>query len=356
MFSLPLRARGARRIYPCIFLAAFMASVAADSYAQIGATDTSPNMGIGNRGSARNTVQGYIILPSGRRLDKRVKVRITGATGGSLTGMTDDSGSFTFRRLAGGTYFLTVDAGTEYELANETVDIIDASRGAGQTITLHIQLQPRMERAAQKAGTVNAAFAGVPKPALELYKKGVEAAVAGDSKKAVEHLTGALELHPEFTLALNELGLQYMRLNQPEKAEEALLSALRLAPESFAPRLNYGVLLVHVKKFAEAEAELRRAIERNGGSAAAHLYMGRALIGLRKYGESARELQRAISIGGGVNLAHRYLAVAYIELGENERAVEELEEYLRLEPKAKDADAVRRVVTQMRAQASAGKK
>jgi lipoprotein NlpI len=83
----------------------------------------------------------------------------------------------------------------------------------------------------------------------------------------------------------------------------------------------------------------------------AHLYRGRALIGLALYGEAERELRRALALGGdGASMAQRYLGVVYIERGENARAVEALEAYLRLEPKAKEAAQIREIIKGLRAQ------
>src|SRR5438128_8991967 len=77
-----------------IFLGATMAS------AQIGGIDSDPsNPGTGGR----NVIQGSIFYENGRRLDRRVKVRLRGLNSDLFT-LSDDSGSFSFRRLVGGNY------------------------------------------------------------------------------------------------------------------------------------------------------------------------------------------------------------------------------------------------------------
>ncbi|HET9531862.1 MAG TPA: hypothetical protein VFQ92_16000 [Blastocatellia bacterium] len=92
-----------------------------------------------------------------------------------------------------------------------------------------------------------------------------------------------------------------------------------------------------------AVAELQRACEKEGTSAAAHLHLGRAFIGLNKYDGAEKALVRAIEIGGAeVIEAHRYLATVCIEKGQNSRATDELEKYLLLTPKVKDADRIAR--------------
>ena len=308
----------------------------------------------GNGG--RNTIQGRIYLPSGRRPERRMRVRLSTVRNESST-MTDDTGSFSFRRLGGGTYRITVEGGREYEPAGETVDIFDAppgspAAGPGQTLTVQIRLEPKAaESGGAEASAVNAALAAVPRKARELYEKALRSAGEGDHKKAVEHLNKAVGVHPDFPLAHNELGVQYTKLGEPEKAAEALREAVRLSPEDAMPRLNYGAVLIHLKKFADAEAALREAVKRDAALAPARLYLGRALIGMNRLDDAEKELREALRLGGDAYaVVHRYLAAVHIERGESERAADALEIYLRLVPHAKDADQMREMIKQLRGQ------
>ena len=101
------------------------------------------------------------------------------------------------------------------------------------------------------------AFAKVPKPAQELYAKGLESAAKNDNKKAAEQFSSAIALYPEFTQALSELGVQYLKLGQPDKAAEPLKKASDLSPKDFTTRLNYGIALFGKKSYGEAETQLR---------------------------------------------------------------------------------------------------
>jgi Tfp pilus assembly protein PilF len=319
------------------------------SRAQVGGIDPDPgDLGTGGR----NTIQGTIYLSNGRRLDRRAKVRLRSMNGDQFV-MSDDSGAFSFRRLKGGTYTLTVDAGSEFEIAYETVDIIELPRRRseqGQLQTVQITLSPK-QGATKQTGTVDASTAGVPEAARALYKEALEAAQSGDSKKAIEKLGEALKIHPNYMSALNELGLQYMKLKMLDKAEESLRQAIKIAPEAFTPRLNYGILLLQKKSYVEAATELQRATQKDSSSATAHLHLGRAFVNLAIYNKAEKELQQAVSIGGeDVIEAHRYLAAVYIETRESLRAASELEKYLSLSPQAKDAEKIRDIIKQLRAQ------
>jgi tetratricopeptide (TPR) repeat protein len=162
-------------------------------------------------------------------------------------------------------------------------------------------------------------------------------------------LKEAISIYPEFALAFNEMGAQYMLLNQLDKAATALQSAKRLAPELFLPYLNYGYLLLQQKKYEEAQAELQLATEKNDNSVVAHLYRAKALLRLERADEAERELQRSIAIGGDEsNLAHRYLGALYMERHDYPRAIDHLETYLRLTPNAQDANQIREIIKGLR--------
>jgi Tfp pilus assembly protein PilF len=305
----------------------------------------------GDLGSGgRHTIQGRLYLPSGRKLDRRLRVRLSGTRGGENSTLTDDNGAFTFRRLTAGTYALTVEGGREFETANETVDVIEGPpRGdqPGQVYSVQIRLEEKREGGTgARPGVVNAAGGkAVPDAARALYEKALEASAAGDHKRAVKELKAALEIHAAFPLALNELGGQYMRLGQLDDAAGSFASAVKLAPDEPALRINYGILLIRRKKYAEAEEQLARAVALDGKSAAARVHRGHALIRLGRGAEAESELRLALKLGGPASaLAHRYLGALYVGRGDDARAAAELEEYLRLAPDAADAAQVRAVL------------
>ncbi len=352
MFLFSTRAIHVRYVSFFICLLSLTVFVSSTVRAQMGGIDNSGDPGTGGK----STIQGSVYLPSGQRVNRRLRVTLSSSRGIDISTLTDDNGSFSFRRLAEGSYTVTVDAGKEYETASERVNILQplARRGTalGQNYTVQIQLQFKRSNE-NKPSVINAALAGVPKPALDLYQKALLSAQAGDSSKAIEQLKGAISVDPEFMLAFNEMGSQYLRLGQLDKAADAFRSALKITPDAFEPLLNYGIVLVYMKQLKEAEPILRRAVEMNDGSAVAHYFLGRTLAVSRKFDEAEKELQRAIGLGGNsVDGAHRYLGAIYKERHEYMRAISELETYLRLVPQNRDADQIREIVKELRAQAA----
>lgn len=335
-----------------LVLMAIMCVSAASAYSQSsnGGVDTDP-ADPGTGGS--NTIDGKLYYPGGRTYDRRIEVKLRSASGSDHSTYTDTNGAFTFRRLSPGTYYMVVDAGKEFEPVNETVEVIGSSKMRGQTIgqsfTVQINLQPAASTEITFPRMVSARGSAIPEKAATCYKEAIKLSQAGERNKAIEQLRKALSIYPEFMLALNELGVQYLRLRQPEKAADPLQTALKIAPDAFAPQLNYGIALVRMKNYEPASVSLKKAVDEDGSSAAAHLYLGEALIGLTDYDSAAHHLLRAIEIGGDDGIeAHRYLAAAYIEMGQKADAARELETYLLLNPRVADADRINQVIRQLR--------
>lgn len=250
-------------------------------------------------------IQGRIYFRSGRRSDLRLPVRLESYNSGQLSALSDANGTFAFRGLIPGSYTIVLEGGGQYETVRETVYIDSEgvrSRGAirvpsvPRLYTVQISLELK-RKSGIRFGVVNATLAGVPPAARDLYEKALEDSLVGDSKKAVERLKGALSLHSEFPLALNELGVQYLQLGQAESAAETLSRAIKLAPEDFLPRLNYGIALLNLPRTADAEVQLRASISLNSSISTAHMYLGIALAIQRKLEAAEKELTTAIKSG-----------------------------------------------------------
>jgi tetratricopeptide (TPR) repeat protein len=94
---------------------------------------------------------------------------------------------------------------------------------------------------------------------------------------------------------------------------------------------------------------LLAALKENDKSAIAHYYLGRALAYLGQFDEAETELNSAITLGGEqMKEAHRYLGAIYHARGQTDKAIAQLETYLRIAPKADDADAVRQLIKQLK--------
>jgi tetratricopeptide (TPR) repeat protein len=308
--------------------------------------------GLPGSSGGTSAIQGKVIFSGPTPTTKRVKVRLESTNFLGSTVQADEDGAFRFNGLEAGPYTITVDAGPDYDIAVENVNIDREASLGGRNLSVPIYLRPK--------GATAAAFAGVPQAAVDMYRKAMESSKSENTKKAVEQLNNAVTLYPNFGLAQAELGTLYLKLGQPDKAAVALQKAAELLPKDFTAHLNLGVALLNLKQFPEAEKHLREALAINSSAPTAHMYLGMALLSESrdektkqfypdKYSEAQAEFETATKTGKEeVSQAHRYLGGIYWGNKEYKRAADEFEAYLKLNPKAPDAEKLKGAVKELR--------
>ena len=304
------------------------------------APGSSRNGGLSS-GEGNIMLQGRIYFPSGQGASGRtIKVSLESVSAfGANSTAADQDGVFRFNGLVPGDYTVVVDAGPEFEKARESVGINPGT--SGRVVQVTIQLHPKIDSS-------NPLFAGVPSNALNLYQKGMAAAKKNDSKAAVESLSAAVAAYPNFAIALNDLGTQYMLLKQWDKASETYEALLKLKPNDPAAHLNLGIAAYNKKGMEDAETHFRKALELKSTGPTAHYYLGLIMVSTKRYPEAVPEFEAAIANGGdNLALAHKYLGGLYMN-SKPKQAADELEKYLKLDPKAPDADRIKGTIKDLR--------
>jgi len=316
----------------------------------VGSTRGLPSTGSGGSSIIRGRVF-FPVTPA----SPRVRVRLTSSDMVNENTVTDEDGVFIFNQLPAGHYTVTVEGGDQFDNASEQVDIDREASPGGRNMNVTFNLKLK--------GTA-AALAKVPKPARDLYIKGTEAASKGQNKEAAEFFNQAISLYPQFPQAMGELGMAYMKLNKYDKAAEIFEQLLKLNPNDATVHMNYGIALNNVgialqaegkadegaKKLTLSEEHLREAIKLNKSNPVAHYYLGVTLIRLKHYDEARAELETSVKSGGdNIPLAHKYLGGLYMnDNSRKKEAADELEKYLKLDPKARDADRIKETIQKLR--------
>jgi tetratricopeptide (TPR) repeat protein len=285
-----------------------------------------------------STLEGIVVSPTGELPELYMRVRLVSAEGMVRTAIPNDKGVVIFPDLDSGYYTVYVEAGKDYERTEEVV-YIDAAKQL-TSVSLPLRLRPE----------ANPALRGVPQAAADLFVRAVETSRKGDDKKAVELLKEALAKDPLFGLAHKELGLLHLRGNRLDEALEEFRAAQKALPADAEVRLNYGVALTQKKNFPEAEKQLREGLKKMDKSASGHFYLGLTLLGLKDVEGAEREFQQAAKLGGAqMGAAHRYLGGIYWQKKDYKRAADELDTYLKLTPKAADAEQIKTTIKDLRA-------
>lgn len=295
-----------------------------------------------------NSITGMVLVPSGQRIQRNIAIRLRTMTQGDRVVMTDENGNFAFRGLPSGDYSLVIDKEKEYEPYLQVVTVIQPRSFGAQSYNVSIRLKSKASFSA-KPGILNAEYAGVPNDALELFNKAAELTKKGDRRGAIDQLQRAVKIHPQFMLAYNEMGVQYLKLGELEKADVALVAALALQPESYVARVNHGIVLFQLKRYTDAVPVWRAVVKAKEQEAVGHYFLGQTLANLGKFNEAEKELLLSISLGGApMKEAYRLLAVIYNSSDDKPRAAAALESYIKLSPKAPDIEQLKKTLERLK--------
>jgi Flp pilus assembly protein TadD len=335
--------RGSRQL---VLLVVITILCTVTSFAQISSIpDSESQTGFGGI----NSIVGTVFGPSGRPVETGIRVRLSTMTSGSRSMNTNSTGNFAFRGLPSGSYTITVDQDSEYKPVSHSVDVRQFQGSPAQTYTLNIRLEPKAGTTAAP-GVINAELAKIPQSAQTRYTTAMALVEKSDHSGAIEELKKAIEEYPEFALAHNELGVQYLRLGKLNEADLAFESALKLNADAFPSNMNRGMVLVFLQRYSEAAPLLKKAVSLRDDSAPAHYFYGQALANLGLFDQAEKELVIALKSGQAeMNEGHRILAIIYNSRGDKKKAVTHLEAYLKGNPKAADAEQLQALVKQLKA-------
>ncbi len=303
------------------------------------------------RGSDRNVVNNAIVELRGP----------TGAVIGQT--VTRNEGDFSFSSLRAGEYEVHVTM-SGFEPAIQIVELRDSmkinapSDVFSEVVTIEVMLRPRAEPTLGPPGT---SFAqDVPKPAREAYAKGVAKIRDGKSNEGIAFLHAATAEFGDYFDAHLALGVEFYRLGKDKDAVEELERARSINDRGAVVYYTFGMVMVRQQKFRAAEYAFGKAVEMNDNHVNAHFNHAVALIevALRtndpneaKAGlaNADRELDRAWDLSSKrLNTVFLQRARVHEERGDKEAAARALEHYLKAEPDAKNAAAVKEAIAKLR--------
>ena len=300
-----------------------------------------------------NTISGSILISTGERALRRIVVRLKSMTRGDRLSTSDEYGNFVFRGIPSGDYTIVIDKEKDFEEYVQPVTVIQPRGMPPQTYNLSVRLVPK-PGISGPPGVVNADLAKVPRRALDKYNRAQQLASLNDHDGAIRELKEAIAEYPEFLIAYNEMGIQYMKLNDFQKADEALQAALKIDPKAFRPLQNRGIVLFTLMRYKDAETVLREVVKMKNDSAVGHYFLGQTVAYLGNFDESEKELLKSLQLGGNeVKEAHRLLAIIYSSRNDKPSAIRELELYLQAFPTAPDAEQLRGVIKKLKGETPA---
>ena len=345
MHSAPFRAA----LFISAFLIALPAVFIVDAQSR---TNTSGTGGI-------HEIRGKIYLPSGKTMDSPVEVELQSISNfATLKVTTDREGTYSFRNLQPGNYTVIVKAGDQFEESREytTIDTEATSRSTvpmpptPKVVTIPVYLQFK-RGVILRNEVINAKWATIPKETLDHFKRGADLAQEGKAAEAEVELRKAVAISPSFAPAYTELAKLAFKNGKPDAAIEDCKTAIRYDDSDFDAHLNLGMAYMSLKKLDLAEPEFVNAAYIDRTAITPHYYLGIMYVMKNDLNIAQKAFETARDLNGGKSLPaiHRFLGRIYIKKDMEKEGLHELEIYIKLAPKAQDAEKVKKEISDLKA-------
>jgi len=310
--------------------------------------------------ASRFAIIGTVRDENGREIES-VRVTLLDDNYRSIrTVFADSSGRFQFRNLLEGKYFVRVDPiGTPYEEQIQSIEFQSMSPRSStleEPYTVDFQLKRKRGQAASVASAPGVIFVQeVPANAREHYVFGQRSLKNGNPEMGIQSLKKALEIFPDYFLALELLGTEYAKREDFENALPILIHAIEINRDASKSIYALGVTYLKSNRSAEALIWLQRAAERDAKNANIFMMLGIAYGNTGALSEAENSFKKAYSLAGGdVAEVHYYLAGIHDKQRRYSDAIRELKLFLKQSRDVIDRNLIKRMIERLEMKSKQG--
>ena len=299
----------------------------------------------------RNSVTG-IVFGENRMPLSRVYVELqTDMYSTYARTQTNGAGMYSFRGIPNGQYIVKVlPHGTNYEEQSRSVSLMPISPiGRGSAAEqLDFYLQPRRSGSPLLAPEV-VFVQDVPVKAKQFYEAGIKELENKKDDEGYQKLKQALETFPDYFVALDRLGNEYLKKGYYEASHVLFTKAVAVNPRSISSNLGLGVSEYRLSRVPSSIEHFEAVIRLHKDNPNALYWLGITYHATGKLAEALTALQKAAKLGEGRSPEVQWqLARVYKDQNKFRESAEALELYLKLKPEAENAEEVRRVIKTLR--------
>jgi Tfp pilus assembly protein PilF len=164
------------------------------------------------------------------------------------------------------------------------------------------------------------------------YNLGSNLTRQGNLKEAIDHLSEALRLKPDYTEAHNNLGMAFFQQGNLDQAENHFSTALRIQPGNSAVHYNLGLIMEQKGYLQSAVDNYLKALSIKPDVAEELNNLGVVLQRQEKIKEAIGRYLEAIKLKPDYAEAHNNLGIALTGQGRFKEASNHFSEVLRLQP------------------------
>ncbi len=152
------------------------------------------------------------------------------------------------------------------------------------------------------------------------------------AEKEIEMYRMALSVYPNFTRALNNLGVALKRKGQIEEAIKQYRKAIALDPDFAEAHSNLGAAYYSLGRMEEAIRQFEIAAKKAGSNAYFYHHLGVLQFQQGQYKKALKQFRKALSRKSDLSDARYYLAECYLKLGDTNKAIREYQKTLEIDP------------------------
>jgi len=172
---------------------------------------------------------------------------------------------------------------------------------------------------------------------VAFLNRGIANAKSGRLKEALEDLSRAIQLDPEYSKAWFNRGNMHFRINLPEKALEDFSKAIELNPGYGQAYYNRGNLYSGLAEYGKAIADYSKAIELDPKDHNPYINRALAYGSLNEYDKALKDFDKADQLRPGNPESHFNRGLLYMNRGEYEKSLRAFSKTLEINPKDTEA-------------------
>ena len=184
-------------------------------------------------------------------------------------------------------------------------------------------------------------------PARKEFEAAEKSLAAKDLDSCIIHLQRAIHFYDAFPRAYTMLGGAYAQEQKFSDAEAALQKAIQLDPKGAAAYIQLGATYNQMKKYPEAEKALNQGLQIDPNAAAAHYEIAKTLMALGRWQDAEPHAVKALAALPDVPPLHVVMGNIFLKKRDAPAALQEFQQYLKLDPNGSMAPAVRDVVAKI---------
>jgi tetratricopeptide (TPR) repeat protein len=270
---------------------------------------------------------------------------------------TNCSGMFSFRNISDGQYVVKVlPYGTDYEEQLRSVSLIGISPLSGSgAISEQIDFYLRAKKITNDGplAAPGVIFAQeIPNNAKKLYEDGIQDLVNKKEQEGFDKLKRSLEIFPNYFLALDRLGREYVVRGYYQAAFVLFTKAVEVNPRSFSSTFGLGLALYRLDQVEKSVNLFRRSTEIDNKQVNGFLWLGISSLQSKNYSQAETALDKAKKLSNGESPdVYWQLARLYKDTNRFTESADALELYLKYKPTAADTEKIKETIKILRQKA-----